>query len=265
MLALKLSLVPLFLLTVSLAARRWGPQVGGALAGFPVITGPILLIIALEQGNAFAAQAAVGSLAAVAALLAFAVCYSWVCRRWPWPLTLTCAVSVWFVTATLLARSGASASMGAALVAALAALLLAPFVLPKRSAQAPLVGLPAAELLARMVAGALLTLLITTVAARLGASWSGLLAVFPVIATVLGVFSQRTYGPAFVARIFRGTAFGLYSFAVFCLLLGRLLPQSTILAAFGVAAGAAVIVQLLVQRLLAILERGPRQAAPDGS
>ena len=50
MLALKLLLVPCFLLLVSLAGRRWGAHVVGWLAGLPVVAGPILYFLALEQG-----------------------------------------------------------------------------------------------------------------------------------------------------------------------------------------------------------------------
>jgi hypothetical protein len=75
MLLLKLLIVPLFLCGVSLAARRWGPQIGGLLAGFPVVTGPILFFLSVEQGSEFAARAAQGSLLAVIACIAFGVAY----------------------------------------------------------------------------------------------------------------------------------------------------------------------------------------------
>ena len=41
MLALKLLLVPAFLLLISLAGRRWGPEVAGWLAPMPGGTGPM--------------------------------------------------------------------------------------------------------------------------------------------------------------------------------------------------------------------------------
>ncbi len=61
-LLLKLFLVPALIALVTLAGRRWGPAVAGWLSAFPVVAGPILGFIALEQGAAFAARAAIGTL-----------------------------------------------------------------------------------------------------------------------------------------------------------------------------------------------------------
>ena len=83
MLALKLLLVPTFLLLLSLAGRRWGPAVAGWLAGLPVLTGPILFLLALEKGPAFAAAAATVSLSAVFGAVALIVTYARVCARNP--------------------------------------------------------------------------------------------------------------------------------------------------------------------------------------
>jgi hypothetical protein len=54
MLALKLTLVPLLIYLVTLAGRRWGPAVAGWLSAFPIVAGPILFALTLEQGAAFA-------------------------------------------------------------------------------------------------------------------------------------------------------------------------------------------------------------------
>jgi chromate transport protein ChrA len=49
-LILKLLLIPGFLLLISLAGKRWGPSVAGWLSGLPVVVGPILFFLAIEQG-----------------------------------------------------------------------------------------------------------------------------------------------------------------------------------------------------------------------
>jgi len=63
--ALKMALVPALIGAVTLAGRRWGATVAGWLSAFPIVSGPILYFIALDQGAAFVARAAVGTLSAV--------------------------------------------------------------------------------------------------------------------------------------------------------------------------------------------------------
>jgi hypothetical protein len=62
-----------------------GPQMGAGVAGwlsaFPIVSGPILLTITLEQGPAFAATAAEDTLLAVVAILVFSVAYAWAAQR----------------------------------------------------------------------------------------------------------------------------------------------------------------------------------------
>jgi hypothetical protein len=58
LLILKFLLAPGLVALASLAGRRWGLKVGGAIAGFPVVVGPILFFFAVEQGSGFASVAA---------------------------------------------------------------------------------------------------------------------------------------------------------------------------------------------------------------
>ena len=72
---LKVLLAPLLILLATLAGRRWGPAVGGWLAGLPLTSGPVSLILALEQGPEFAARAALGTLFGLISLAAFSFAY----------------------------------------------------------------------------------------------------------------------------------------------------------------------------------------------
>lgn len=95
LLVLKLVLVPAFLAALTVAARVWGPSVAGWLAGLPVVAGPIVLLLALERGSSFAAQASAASIAAIAASEAFNFAYAWTCRRCAWPLALVVGMVGW--------------------------------------------------------------------------------------------------------------------------------------------------------------------------
>ena len=103
LLALKLLLVPALLAVISIAGKRWGPDVAGWLAGFPSLTGPILFFLAIERGAEFTTQAAVLSLACVFSALAFGVTYAWACRRFGWLGSLACAYAAWTLATLLLA------------------------------------------------------------------------------------------------------------------------------------------------------------------
>ena len=81
---LKLLLAPALVVLSSLAARRWGPRLGGILVTIPIVAGPILLIIALEHGGTFAAQAATFATAANVALAVFALALIVAVDRVPW-------------------------------------------------------------------------------------------------------------------------------------------------------------------------------------
>ena len=83
-LLLKLVLVPGLIALVTVVGRRFGPRIGGWLNALPLVAGPVLFFLALEQGDRFVAQAALSTLAGLAAVAAFAVIYSWTAVARPW-------------------------------------------------------------------------------------------------------------------------------------------------------------------------------------
>jgi len=246
MLALKLFLVPVFLALVSLAGKRWGSAIAGWLAGFPIVAGPILLLLALEKGKVFAADAAVVALSAVFASVAFSLAYSWTCLRNGWALSLPVALLAWLLAGIGLMQLPSSIIIS--LCIALFTLVCAPLLFPRLSMPPAANSLPGHELLFRMVAGVLLTLAVTSFSSVIGASWSGLLAVFPILGIVLAVFSHRANGPLFVVSLLKAMASGLYSFVTFCLTLVLLLPSRGIAASFVVSTACAAVIQWAVKK-----------------
>ena len=247
MLILKLLVIPGFLLLISLAGKRWGPSVAGWLSGLPVVVGPILFFLAIEQGELFAAQSAMAALSAMFAMISFCVTYAQVAQRTGWPLALSVSLSVWALVAIVL--SLIPPSLPVSLIAAATALLASPYLFP--SVQ-PVVSSPAPKsdkLLLRMIAGALLTLAVTLLASTVGDRWSGLLAVFPVLGSVMAVFSQQTRGPAFTAALLRATATGMYSFSAFCLVVALTLPSMG-MSAFVLGVAVSVAMLRVTKRLL---------------
>ncbi|OWY38291.1 hypothetical protein CEK28_13570 [Xenophilus sp. AP218F] len=246
MLLLKVLLVPALIWLIGLAAGKWGPAVAGALAGFPVITGSILLILALEQGDGFAQRAALAAALGAATNVVFGLAYSWACLRWRWLPCLALSLLAYAASVLLSRELGAHPWLGAWL--ALAFLPAAARGFPSPPADpAPAAGREPG-LLPRMLIGAALVLLITGASARLGPTLSGLLAVFPVLGSVLAVFSHQSGGRAAAIRLLRGMARGFYAFIAFCLCLALLLPRASLGLAFADALCLAAGVQLLALR-----------------
>ena len=245
MLALKLILVPSFLALISLAGRRWGPGMAGWLAGMPVVAGPILFFLALERGTEFGAQAAAAACSGAVGSLTFNITYARTCLRHGWPIALLAGFGAWLVAATALAQL--PSSPWAALTVALAGLLIAPRLFPDPGELAPLRPLPKSDLPARMIAGAALTLLVTGIASNIGPTWSGLLGVYPLMGTVLAVFSHVSNGASFAVRLLRAMARGLYSFAAFCFCIAISLPSQGILLSFSLSVALALCVQFVAR------------------
>jgi hypothetical protein len=130
-LAIELILAPAFVALATVAARRWGPGVGGLLSAFPAIVGPVLLIDALDHGSLFTARAANGTLLGLVALSAFAFAYARCAGRWGWwPSLLTGWAAAAVATTTVgLVIHGAGSPIG--LILAVVSLALAYLGMPR--------------------------------------------------------------------------------------------------------------------------------------
>ena len=80
-LVLKLTLAPALVATATRVAGRLGHRAGGLVGGLPVVAGPILLIYAVEQGQAFAGEAAAGAVLGIVSLVGFCLAYALAARR----------------------------------------------------------------------------------------------------------------------------------------------------------------------------------------
>jgi hypothetical protein len=173
--------------------------------------------------------------------IVYILAYARVCVRYPPGLALLAGLASWCCAALLL--TALPLTPVGSLVIALSALAVAPKLIPRVTAPLTPAPLPKRELPLRMLAGAALTLAVTSLAALIGPAWSGMLAVFPVLAIVLSVFSHRASGPAFAATLLRGMILGLYAFTSFCLVLAVLLPLQGVAVSFSSAIAVAIAVQ----------------------
>jgi hypothetical protein len=244
-LLVKLLLAPSFVVGASLTARRFGPRVGGLIAGLPVVAGPILLAYALAHGRGFAAGAAAGTLLGLVSLIAFVVVYGRLAGRMFWGASM---LAGWlaFVLGTAI-FSAVSIPDGVSLALAGIALPAGLAALPRpRPLAPPDADLPVWDLPLRAACALALVLTLTAIAGWLGPQLSGLLAPFPIIATVLATFTHAQRGVDETLRLLRGLVAGFGAFALFCFTLAVSLRPVGIGAAFALATAVALITQAAV-------------------
>ncbi|MGB7587554.1 MAG: hypothetical protein WBM00_02480 [Solirubrobacterales bacterium] len=257
LLAAKILLSPLCVVAVSLAGRRWGVAVAGVLGGLPVVAGPILLVETLLHGRDFGADAAAGTLLALAALTAFVVVYGRVAAGAGAVPTVLCGWTAFLLGIAILSLVQPPPALSLVFVTACFALglrLLPPAPWSPPAATAP----PWWDLPARAFAALGLVLALTAVSGALGPHLSGLLAPFPIITSVLAVFTHTHGGVTQVGILLRNFLFGFYGFAAFCFALAVTLPAMTTASSFGLATVAALVAQGTIFLLRSRLQRAPQ-------
>jgi hypothetical protein len=246
-LAAKLVLTPALIAVATLVGRRFGPSISGWLVGLPFTSGPVSLFLAFEQGTAFAAAAAAGSIAGVAASAVFAVAYAAMAQRYRWPASLAVASVAFAVAVTALHAMPLGSGLPLPLLAlyaggvtaAIAGIRLIPPPRALDEAPAP----PRWDLPVRMAVATALVVVITSAAPLLGPQLSGLLTTYPIYAGVLAVFAHSQRGGAAATQVVRGLCYGILAFATFFLAVGALVDRAGVLPAFAVAVTGAVLVQ----------------------
>lgn len=209
----------------------------------PIVAGPILLIIALEHGGTFAAQAATAATAANVALAVFALALIVMVDRWPWWAAMVMAWAAVLLTDLGLAQISVPAWV--ALVAALLALHGVQAVLRRRpDGSVTATRLPWWDLPARAAATAVLVFTVTGAAAVVGPQLSGVLAPFPIALSVVCAFAAAQTGRVGVIGLLRGIVPGLDGFALFCFVLAITLDRIPVWASFTLATVANVALAL---------------------
>jgi hypothetical protein len=254
----KLLLAPACVVAVSLAGRRWGIAVAGVLGGLPVVAGPILLVLTLVHGDSFGAGAGAGTLLGLVALSVFVVVYG---RLAPSARPIVCLLAGWgaFLAAVAILNNFHPPALVSLIVVA-AVFALGIKLLPAPEGRVGEIGpLPSWDLPARALAALVLVLAITAASGSLGPGLSGLLAPFPIVTSVLAVFTHAHGGVDQVRVLLRNFLVGFYGFASFCFVLAiGLDPLST-----GVAFLAAIAAALVVQSsVLAFSPVGLRSGDP---
>jgi hypothetical protein len=215
--------------------------VGGWFVGLPLTSGPVAFFLALEYGTAFARDAAIGALGGTAAQGLFCLAYVWSAIRLAWPLALCTAFIAFAIGATLL--QALALPLPFLLLAVVLILLMAVRVAPQNASTAIPLAPPVWDIPVRMAVATALVVILTGVALLLGPRLTGLLGTFPVFATVLIVFAQRTKGIAAAQQVVGGLLFGLFAFTAFFLIIAICIERAGITIAFASALALALAIQ----------------------
>jgi hypothetical protein len=256
LLLFKLITVPLFILIITLSGKRWGSEVAGTMGAFPVVAGPIVFFLTMDQGINFGSNAAVFAIYAVVSLMVFLVSYSWICIYLHFIPCLILSMLAWLISAYALTLLPINLTW--ALLLSTLSLFIAPRLFPKTQITHK-VAQNLNDLPFRMLVGATLTYLITSLAGDLGQVWSGILSVFPVITLVLAVFTHRGLGFTHVIYIFRGVTKGLYSFVAYFFIYSLCLSIYGLWLTIPLAILGAILIQLFLQKLM---YKTPKKSKP---
>ena len=216
LLLLKLLVAPALVGAVTLSVRRWGPAVGGWLSGMPVVAGPVLVFMSVEQGTTFGAEAAHATLSGLIGTVAFALTYARLSLRARW---YVCLLAGWIVFGLVTyALYVIDPPLWASLAGLVAASIIGPRLLPVVDAP-PTAGSPRGDLIFRLVTTAVLVLLLTAVADELGPTVSGLLNAFPVLSTIITAFTHAQHGSGPTIAFVRGFSRSIIGFGSFAFML----------------------------------------------
>jgi hypothetical protein len=209
---LKMAVTAGFVVAAAMVTERAGPVIGALIATLPIAAGPAYFFLALDHDAAFIAQSALGSITAHTATGVFAVVYVLLAQRHHMAASVGGAVGSWFAAAlalramewTFLSAAILNLAVYGACIALTARHRHAPMPLvPRRWYDIPLRAGMVAALVAAVVGSS----------GYVGPTFTGLLAIYPIVMTCLMlIFHPRAGGPATGALI-ANTMWGLVGFS----------------------------------------------------
>lgn len=239
LLVAKILLMPVLLGTAVAAGQRWGDRAGGLILGLPLVSGPVSVLLFVEQGKRFALAAAHSALLGFVAGGVFCAIYASTSEKMPWYRALVASLAALIATAWVLEPLDLDWLRTALLVAATLA-LLAKTVRTERAHQ-PQRTPRKREVASQIGVASLVVLALTAGAGVLGSYLAGMMATVPVISAVLATSSIRRNGAGAANELLRSAVIGSWGGAAFFATVGVLLSVTNPLATYATAAAAALL------------------------
>lgn len=251
-LLLKIGLAPLLIVAASVAGHRWGNTIGGWVVGLPLVSAPVILLLAIERGSEFAAASAQGSLLGIVSLSAFSLAYAWLSLRkgLGWLPSMLLGWGVYFAATFVLGF--AAVSITAAFIVVAAWVRLVTRVFPEtHTSVAPKPGVfPWGDVAVRIVAAIGLIFAITEFAPALGPTLSGLLTPFPIYTSVMVTSIHRRQGAESASQFVRGAIVSSYTPALFWLIVGSTIVSWGVGLSYALAITASLVLHYVLLRTL---------------
>ncbi|MGB8179263.1 MAG: hypothetical protein WCF63_03775 [Acidimicrobiales bacterium] len=241
---IRVLLAPLAVVAGTLAQRRFGYAVSGLILGLPLTSLPLLWLVALQHGTAFASSMTgallVGSIAEAVVL--------WLYAR----LTIHLSPSLALVAALGAFALAAEAVNLLRLSALLAGLITAVgFAAALRWWPATSGDLAASQgrsrLWLRVTMSAVFTIVLVALAGRLGPVLAGLIDALPAMSLMMAFTTHQDHGSGASSRFLHGVTRGSFSYLAAMIVLAELLRTGDLLLAFVAALVAALVVQGSIQ------------------
>jgi hypothetical protein len=243
-LLLRILLAPLAVLVGTIAQRRFGHAISGLIVGLPLTSLPLLWLVALQHGTAFASSMTgallVGSIAEAVVL--------WLYARLTMHLSPTLALGGTLTAFALVAGAVNFLKLSAILAAIITAIgfAIALRLWPSNADQkSPQSG--RSRLWLRLVLSAVFTLVIVSLAGRLGPVLSGLVDALPAMSLMMAFMTHQDHGANASSTFLHGVTRGSFSYVVAMLVLAETLRSGNLVLAFTSAMVAALVVQAGVQ------------------
>jgi uncharacterized membrane protein (GlpM family) len=208
----------------------------------PLTSGPVIFFVALSNGKAFAATAALGVLSGGLSLVAYALTYSWLAVKFRWQVSITGSLLVFSISTTLLQNF--TFPLLPIFLLVCAALIGGLWLMPKDVIEKESENKPGAwDIPSRIFIGTSFILLLTGIAPYVGSRLTGLLTTIPLYVTILAIFAHRNQGPAAAAHVLRGLLYGMFAFTGFFITLNLLIEHVSLALSFGAAILSALVIQ----------------------
>ncbi len=245
---LKLMTTPALLVLISLLQRKFGHKIGGLFTGLPLNVGPVVVFLAIEQGQAYVQHNTGTMFAGMVAVPFYFIAYLSCARRRNWVTSILASLAVYCVIVFALGELALPRGIEFAL--ALIAPLACLFYLGRQKDWGAAAAIGQQTLWLRAAAGAAFLVAVTLLAHILPPRAIGVISILPLFLTIMLVFSHRDYGANVLNHLVLGATAGNYGILAFLAVLAYAPLQWTGLIIFPMSFAAAIVVAVLVNLIL---------------